>query len=195
MPEQSGRLSPKRAGSNAFDAAMRLLVNLDLPPSPSINMNNPKSLMHIQRAASSDLDEIQGLLSTLDLPHRDLTPSHLEHFLLCRDEDEIKGIVGLEIYGKTALLRSLAVHPSYRNRGLGARLTEKIEQYGHRKGVEAIYLLTTTASEYFDHHGYETVSRDELPTAIQETEEAARLCPSSATCMRKIVGEPEEETT
>lgn len=141
--------------------------------------------MHIRRADPDSLEAIQDLLSTLDLPHSDLTPSHLEHFLVCRDGDEIAGVVGVELYGRTALLRSLAVRPSHRDEGLGARLTENIEQYARRKGAKGLYLLTTTASDYFDRRGYETVPREELPDAILETEEATRLCPESATCMRK----------
>lgn len=71
------------------------------------------------------------------------------------------------------MLRSLAVRPSHRSRGLGARLTERIERYGQENGVDELYLLTTTASEYFGQHSYETIERDEVPTVIQETEDAA----------------------
>lgn len=144
--------------------------------------------MHIERAHPDDLEAIQRLLSILDLPHNDLMPSHLEHFLVCRDStdnDTFVGVVGLEPYGTMALLRSLAVRPTHRSRGIGARLTERIERYGQENGVEEIHLVTTTAANYFDRHSYETIERDELPTVIQETEEAAQLCPASATCMGK----------
>lgn len=143
--------------------------------------------MRIQRARPGALNDIQQLLSTLDLPYSDLTPSDLEHFFVCRDGDEVVGLVGVELYGRVGLLRSLAVRPAYRDRGIGRRLTEQIEQHARQRGVEDIYLLTTTASDYFDRHGYETVRRDRLPEAIQSTEEASRLCPSSATCMKKVL--------
>jgi len=141
--------------------------------------------MDLKRADRSDLEAIQHLLSTLDLPHTDLTPSHLENFFVCRDGDEIVGVVGLELYDTVGLLRSLAVRPAHRNRGIGAGLTERIEGYADQNGVDEIYLLTTTASDYFGRQQYETIDRDELPQAIQETDEAAQLCPASATCMRK----------
>lgn len=182
-----------RLMSKTHNAAQRLLVTLDLPPSPSFPQNNLRSNMQIQSATPDDLDAIQELLATLDLPHSDLTPSHLEHFFVCRDGDDIAGVVGLELYGKTALLRSLAVHPRHRNEGIGTRLTDHVEQYTRQRGTTEIYLLTTTASDYFDRRGYEIVRRDDLPSAIQNTEEAAQLCPSSATCMRKTVGAAEEE--
>lgn len=143
--------------------------------------------MRIQRARPDALDEIQRLLSILDLPYSDLTPSHLEHFFVCRDGGEVVGVVGMELHGRVALLRSLVVRPAYRDRGVGRCLTEQIEQHARQNGVEDIYLLTTTASDYFDRHGYEPIRRDRLPEAIQDTEEAARLCPSSAICMKKVL--------
>lgn len=146
--------------------------------------------MQFRSATPEDLDAIQDLLSSLDLPYHDLSSAHLEHFLVCRDQNDLFGVVGLELYDTAALLRSLAVRPTYRDRGVGTRLTEKIEQYGRRNGVEDVYLLTTTAPDYFERRGYDVVDRSSLPNAIQETEEAARLCPSTATCMRKTLGEP-----
>lgn len=165
-----------------------LLTTLNLPPTNPIPENTSQHVMRIQQARPDDLEAIQRLLSTLDLPHSDLTASHLQHFLVCRNNTAsapLVGVVGLELYGRVALLRSLAVRPSHRSRGIGARLTERIERYGQENGVDELYLLTTTASEYFGQHSYETTEREELPTAIQQTEEAAQLCPASATCMRK----------
>lgn len=179
------QMPTRRTSRPVCESALNLLLALDLSPTISVNENNQRSDMLVQTATPDALEAIRSLLSTLDLPYRDLTPSHVEHFLVCRDGDEIVGVVGLELYGQTALLRSLAVHPSHRNRGIGSRLIEEIEQYGLQRGAHDIYLLTTTASEYFVRHGYEIVGRDELPKAIQETEEAAQLCPSSATRMRK----------
>lgn len=171
--------------SDRLNEAQTLLVTLDLPPIHPVPEMKPHRDMRIQRARPDALDDIRDLLSRLDLPHSDLTPSHLEHFLVCHEDGDIVGVVGLELYDNVALLRSLAVRPTHRNRGIGARLTEKIEHYGRRNGVNELYLLTTTASDYFDRQRYETIDRDDLPSAIRETEEATQLCPASATCMRK----------
>ena len=149
--------------------------------------------MQIQSAAPRDLDGIRQLLSASGLPDEDLTPSHLDHFFVAREEDELVGVVGAELYGTVGLLRSLAVAPSSRGDGVGARLTNAIERYAHRQGVTALYLLTTTAAEYFERRGYQRIERDALPEAIQETDEAARLCPSSATCMRRRIEAASEE--
>ena len=141
--------------------------------------------MTIQPAAPDDLDTIRDLLRRVDLPHEDLGPAHLTHFLAARDGADMVGTVGVEHCGTAALLRSLAVAPECRNAGLGARLIDAIEQHAQNEGVHALYLLTTTAADYVGTHGYKRIDRDELPEAIQQTEEAARLCPASATCLQK----------
>lgn len=187
-------MPPTSARTDARGAGQRLLVSLDLAPLSSFHKNSPNRFMHIQRATPDALEAIKQLLFRLDLPHSDLTPSHLEHFFVCREGGDLVGVVGLELYGKTALLRSLAVHPEHRNEGIGARLSEKVEQHGRRNGVHEVYLLTTTAADYFERRDYETIERDELPEAIQETEEATQLCPSSAVCMRKHLRAPEGES-
>ena len=141
----------------------------------------------VERACPDDLDAIRDLLRTVDLPHEDLTSAHLDHFRVARDGDALHGVVGLEPCGDVALLRSLAVAPSARGEGLGARLADAIEDQAHEADIRTLYLLTTTAEGYFRTRGYESMARDELPEAIQETNEAARLCPTSATCMRKTL--------
>ncbi len=95
------------------------------------------------------------------------------------------GAVGIEPCGDAALLRSLAVAPDARGQGLGTRLVEAIEQRARQKGIRTLYLLTATAAPFFRDHEYETIEREALPEDIRRTEEAARLCPVSAVCMRK----------
>jgi amino-acid N-acetyltransferase len=152
-------------------------------------LNRP---MTIQPASPDDFETVWALLQRVGLPHDDLTPAHLQDFLAAREGGSLRGVVGLEAWGEVALLRSLAVPPGARNEGLGARLVTAIEQRAKDKGVHTLYLLTTTAADYFRARGYERIARDALPEAIQQTEEAARLCPASATCMRKSLRTPTE---
>jgi len=139
--------------------------------------------MQIQPAAPRHFDPIRRLLSATSLPHDDLTSSNLEHFFVTTEGDTVVGVVGTELFDNVGLLRSLAVAPSSRGDGLGTRLTDTIEQYARRQGMTMLYLLTTTAADYFERRGYQRIERDALPEAIEATDEAARLCPSSAVCM------------
>lgn len=150
--------------------------------------------MQIQSATPRHLDAIRRLLAASDLPTEDLTPSHLAHFFVAREGDDLVGVVGAELYGDVALLRSLAVAPGHRGDGVGARLVTRLEQHAHREGARALYLLTTTAADYFARRGYRRIERAALPAAIQATDEAARLCPSSATCMHKHIDAASEES-
>jgi len=139
----------------------------------------------IRPARSDELSALRALLRAYDLPIDDLTPEHCSHFFVAANGEALQGCVGLEPRGDAALLRSLAVAPAARGEGLGARLVEALERHARREGIRALYLLTTTAAEYFNRQGYERIQRDALPRPIQQTEEAARLCPATATCMRK----------
>ena len=150
------------------------------------------STRSIRPAQPPDLDAIRELLRACDLPQEDLTVDHLSHFLVCTDGSALHGVVGLEPTEEGALLRSLAVPPEGRGAGTGARLVDAIERYAVQAGIGRVYLLTTRAADYFEAHGYDRVDRTALPPSIQETEEAARLCPDSAVCMRKRLSVSDE---
>ena len=93
------------------------------------------------------------------------------------------GVVGLEVYGSNALLRSLAVEPQHRSRGLGAGLVDAIESEARRRGVTALYLLTTTAATFFERLGYAAHERAAVPPSIAATTEFSLLCPDTADCL------------
>lgn len=146
----------------------------------------------LRPARPADLDGIRALLDRCDLPSGDLTPAHLSPFwVMPGSGDAPDGCVGLEPTADGTLLRSLAVRPGRRGEGLGRRLLHAAEAWGRREETGPLYLLTTTAADYFRRHGYEAVARAALPASIRQTEEAARLCPDSATCMRKALTGPD----
>jgi amino-acid N-acetyltransferase len=97
------------------------------------------------------------------------------------------GLVGLELYGADALLRSLVVGESARGNGLGSTLVEHAEQYAAANRVSSIYLLTTTAEMFFKRLGYGRSDRSQAPLSIKETREFASLCPASSAFMMKTL--------
>lgn len=131
------------------------------------------------------LAAVKRLLSEAELPADDLTEAHLEHFFVRGPADAPQGVVGLELYPPAALLRSLAVAPAVRGRGVGSGLLADAEQYARRHDVKDIYLLTTTAERFFARAGYERVARESAPPAIRDTDEFATLCPATSALMRK----------
>ena len=131
--------------------------------------------MKIDFAAYEDWPKIKALLREAGLPCEDIKTPHLKHFLVIRDGERISGVVGIELCGPAALLRSLAVSPNYRRFGFASNLLAKIEEYAKAKGADALYLLTMTAGGFFEKKGYEKIDRKAVPAAIQSTAEFGGL--------------------
>ena len=132
--------------------------------------------------------EIRRLLAENDLHHEDITLPMLTHFLLGSDGPRLVGVVGLEIKSHSALLRSLAVDSKFRNRGIATNLIRRIEDHAKSLKIETLYLLTMTAEQFFNKHGFQSAHRESAPADIQETAEFQSLCPASAVCMIKHIG-------
>ena len=75
--------------------------------------------------------------------------------------------------------------PSARGVGLGTALLQHAESYARTRGVQTLYLLTTTAKRYFEARGYRLTARAACPKAIQATAEFASLCPAAAVLLTK----------
>jgi amino-acid N-acetyltransferase len=136
------------------------------------------------KATPGDLHAVRTLLRSCDLPIDDLTPDHLEHFVLCHVRDRLVGSVGLEaVSGEAALLRSLAVASGERARGLGRELWTRARQHAGALAVKRLYLLTTTAESLFRKWGFRRVPRDVAPEGIRATAEFNSLCPATAVVM------------
>ena len=132
-----------------------------------------------------DLAQVLRLVGEAGLPIDDLDEADLSHFLGLGPRNRPVGVVGLELMGATALLRSLAVDAGARGAGSGTALVEAAEGHAMREGVEAVYLLTTTAERFFERLGYVRVARDKAPPEIRRTREFGELCSDTAVLMVK----------
>lgn len=95
------------------------------------------------------------------------------------------GVIGLEEYNNCGLLRSMVVSKEFRNKKVASLLVQGLERYAATLDIDYMYLLTETAQEYFEKKGYEIITRDEVPTAIQTSSEFSRVCPVTAIVMKK----------
>jgi amino-acid N-acetyltransferase len=143
--------------------------------------------MKFKKADPKDEVQIKHLLETCDLPHEDITARYLNNFWVLKDDKEIVGVIGIEPFANFALLRSLAVFHRYRAKGIATQLTEKAEEHARSQKVEVLYLLTTTAEDFFKKRGYQITDRASAPSLIRETAEFQTLCPDSAVCMCKTL--------
>ena len=133
-------------------------------------------------ATAADWPAIARLLNACNLPAAGVQ-AHLDAFIVAAAGETVVGCVGAEVYGGDALLRSLAVAEAFRGRGIGDALEARMIETLKRRGVGRVALLTTTAERFFARRGFVAVARDDVPVALQASEEFKGACPASATAM------------
>ena len=143
----------------------------------------------VRPASPDDLARVEALLVASKLP-LDGVAQALPTFVVAEHENALVGVAGLEVCCNNALLRSVAVAPEWRSRGLGRELVTRVIAEAEARGIRALYLLTTTAEHYFPSFGFTTVSRDAVPDDIRATGEFQGACPASATVMARTLAAP-----
>ena len=136
----------------------------------------------IRRATLADQADIDRLLASNALPI-DGVHDALDDFLVAEADAAIIGVVGMEYRGDFGLLRSTAVDPAWRSRGVARQLVERIIDEARSRHTRALYLLTTTAERYFPSFGFQLTTRDLVPPEVRATTEFQSACPASATVM------------
>jgi N-acetylglutamate synthase-like GNAT family acetyltransferase len=137
----------------------------------------------LRAAAPADRPAIERLLVDAGLPVEGVEES-LAHFCVAEANGELVGVGGYEPgIEEVGLLRSLAVRPDCRRRGIARQLVERVVAQARRLGVTELYLLTTDAQGYFARLGFAAVERNAAPAAIRATTQFRELCPDSATLM------------
>ena len=144
--------------------------------------------LSLRRADADTIDHVERLLEAHDLP-TEAIHSKAECFFLASTDAGFVGLGGVERYGSNGLLRSVVIVESSRGGGFGTLLCAELERRARANGVTTLYLLTTTAEPFFRRCGYEGIDRKSVPAPIKEHEEFTDLCPATATCMTKDIGD------
>jgi len=140
----------------------------------------------IDRARPDDAPAVLRLLERNGLPREGLT-DWMATTLVAREDGQIIGSAAIEIYPDGALLRSVAVAPEAQRQGVGRELTAAAIHLADTLNAPALYLLTTTAEQYFPKFGFERIARADVPATVQASIEFTSACPSTATVMRKTL--------
>ena len=138
----------------------------------------------MRRAAVSDWPAIEALLRESGLPVTGAR-DNLDDFIVA-GPDQVLGCVGLERYGSTGLLRSLAVSPAERGNGVGRALVDACLSHARASGITTLVLLTETAEPFFARLGFRRVDRTEVPDAVRASAEFRGACPASAVAMLRV---------
>lgn len=141
-------------------------------------------IIEIAPAQAADLPALRALLTYCGLPTAGVD-AHLGTMLVARDGQHLVGSAGLECYGTVALLRSVAVAPHLRGQRLGEQLVLAALDLVGERGIDAVYLLTETAQDFFPRFGFITIERSEVPPALHESAEWTTACASTAQAMAK----------
>ena len=137
-------------------------------------------------ARSGDLPEVLALLRKAELPTAGVSETFAD-FFVAEQDGRLIGAAGLEIYGPSALLRSVVVEDEWRGSGVGGRLIDRALGKAKERGIEDVFLLTTTAENYFPRFGFACVGREEVSPGVKASLEFQGACPASAVVMRKIL--------
>lgn len=136
----------------------------------------------IRRAELSDLDTVLSLLSASDLTTSGLRED-ADLVLVAVGADGVAACAAIETDGSDALLRSVAVVHAGRGAGLGTKLVARMEQEARNLGVQRLYLLTTTAENFFESLGYRRTDRERVPEVVRASAEFSACASAGATAM------------
>ncbi|PYQ19921.1 MAG: hypothetical protein DMF79_11520 [Acidobacteria bacterium] len=114
-------------------------------------------------ARAHDLEPALELLRRLDLPEKGVL-EQFGRFLVVRDDGRVVGLAGL-----------------------AAALVDGCLGLARKMGLRAVYLLTTTAPDYFRGRSFTDCPRDEGPAGIRESWEFRAGCPSTSAFMKRTL--------
>ncbi len=138
----------------------------------------------LRRTVQADHEAVEALLRDSELP-LDGVADWMDQFWVAEHQGQVVGVAGMERYGDSGLLRSVAVAPEWGGTGIGRTLVERVLEEGRAAGVREVYLLTTTAEHYFPRLGFACVERETVPAALRASAEFTGACPASAVVMRR----------
>jgi N-acetylglutamate synthase-like GNAT family acetyltransferase len=139
----------------------------------------------LRPATAEDLVPVRRLLADAGLPDDGLADQFPAGYAVAEGPEGTVGAAGVEVHGDDGLLRSVVVESSWRGTGLGWALVADRTAWAERGGLRALFLLTTTAPDFFRGAGFEPVERDGAPPAIRASREFASVCPGTSVLMRR----------
>lgn len=134
-------------------------------PLTPVNETGPSTPPGIAAATADDVEAIRALLVAAGLV-ADRVADRVDRFLVVREAGRPVACACLDDHGEAGLLRSVAVAPERRGRGLARALVVALLERARRRGHVAVYLLTSSAQGYFERFGFRPVERACVHPAI-----------------------------
>jgi amino-acid N-acetyltransferase len=141
--------------------------------------------MRTRHAKISDATAIQSLVAHYTaqgflLPRAaEEIRANISHFMVQEDGHRVVSCLSLESYGADlAEIRSIAVDPENRGKGLGACLIASALDEARRRGISRVFAVTH-APHFFERQGFAAAARQSLTEKIERD---CRNCSQQRTC-------------
>ncbi len=173
---------------------MRNVLTLDLPGGTLVE----PSMLTTRKASMRDIHPLLTLINGyaakgIMLPRTEFEMSeNIRDFTLAFDGDELVGCGALHFYTPTSgEVRSLAVEPNAKSRGIGRTIVEALEAEARECGLHTLFAFTYVPG-FFGKLGFIEVERGELP--LKAWKDCLR-CPKFSACdeiavVKYLVDEP-----
>jgi|GEM_PF-3081045 len=127
-------------------------------------------MLLFRTANSYDLHAISQLLQATNL-NNDGIEAYLGNFIILIINNKIIGAAGIENHFPYALKRAVAISHEHQHKQLGVKIINALLDKLHHQNFKAYYLLTETASVFFEKLSFITSSRENIPAAIKSINE------------------------
>jgi len=141
--------------------------------------------LKIRKATEADLKDIKTILSFFFLD-TDNVEKNMPEFIVAENDTRTLGCACLDI-GNIVELRSIAVLPSYRNKGVGSKLVDAILE--RAKELTDVIYLRTTSPVFFEKKGFVRLGNNEKKVVWKDCEECDKfdICRQTMMIKRKDI--------
>lgn len=133
--------------------------------------------MALQRLPRGDLADLTSFLSEVDLTSSGLDSPTVRLWVERNRDGEIVGSTGYELSedGGHALIRSVAVRPSYRWGGSGTALAEFALARAAEEGARRAWLFSRRSGPFWQGLRFERADRDDLARVLAATHQVRQF--------------------
>lgn len=142
-------------------------------------------MISTRNAVLPDVEHVHAIIQpyadagTLLPRSRSELAENIRDFVVAEEGGRVVGCGALHLYGThLAEIRSIAVAPESKGRGVGRALVDALMDEARRHSVTCVCLFTRTPS-FFGHLGFEIARREELPDKIYKD---CISCPKLSDC-------------
>lgn len=159
---------------------------LPIVPRADLDKDDGSPFLRDEQVAAAE-PRLAKALRDAGLPTNDLRTSPGRFFSYRTLGGALVGYAGFELHGSDVLLRSLLVTPGARGRGVGRTIALLLMSRAFDMGARQAWLLTESASAYFQRIGFAVTPRAQAPDAIRQSRQATALCPASAPLLTRRI--------